>query len=154
MFSKFRCVIVAAVVAVVRVLANAWTVVAWLDALGAVGLAWWIHAEYVTGTAITLILVLLFLSLSTHCTRGARCRVCEEPIPQARYCPACVSPPWCQWDTVQGFGRRFVNRIRPTSRWPSYSLMSGGGQKTWSPPASPHLPSWLPPSSFSFMPKL
>ena len=76
-------------------LANAALVVQWLQHVGLVDLARWIRREYVTGTALAVIAVLLWL-LSERDTRGTDskkpCRVCDRFIAiGGRYCPHCGS---------------------------------------------------------------
>ena len=79
----------------VVLLANATLVAQWLQRVGLVDLARWIRREYVTGTALAVIAVLLWL-LSERDTRGTDskkpCRVCDRFIAiGGRYCPHCGS---------------------------------------------------------------
>jgi hypothetical protein len=79
----------------VVLLANATLVVQWLQHVGLIDLARWIRREYVTGTALAVIAVLLWL-LSERDTRGVEsrklCRVCDRFIAVGgRYCPHCGS---------------------------------------------------------------
>ena len=79
----------------VVLLANAALVVQWLQHVGLIDLARWIRREYVTGTALAVIVVLLWL-LSERDTRVAEsrkpCRVCDRFIAVGgRYCSHCGS---------------------------------------------------------------
>ena len=80
-------------VAAVLLLAGAYTVVSWLDRLG---LIWWaqeMRDEYLTGTALTIIVVLLVL-VGAPAGRWVvrRCPVCEHAFRRsAKYCPSCGS---------------------------------------------------------------
>jgi len=90
--------IVVASTAVILLLANFLTLGEWLASVGAIGWARSINAEYITGTAITVIAALLIL-LPSMPERGrqtmlafARCPVCDEGLrPGGRYCPTCGS---------------------------------------------------------------
>ena len=90
-----KSLIVLAVIAVVVLLANAGVIATWLDRSGVVDLARWIRREYLTGTAITVIVVMLFLlagptgplSRLVH-----RCRVCGRLLlTPSKYCGKCGS---------------------------------------------------------------
>lgn len=78
--------------AAILLLAGAFTVVSWLDNLGLIG---WpgMRDEYLTGTAITIIVVLLVLVGAPAGHRVVRrCPVCEHVLMRpARYCPTCGS---------------------------------------------------------------
>jgi hypothetical protein len=92
----FRKLIVIAVCAIVLTMASLPTIVAALDRAGAVPLARAIRSEYLTGTAITVIVALLILIPSAGYmrleSRPARCPVCDQQLRQrSRYCPACGS---------------------------------------------------------------
>ena len=85
-------------VAATIVLANVWGIAGWLERLGLVAWAQSVRAEYVTGTAITVIAVLLILRPPAARTdsplqqSACTCPVCNEGLrPQGRYCPACGS---------------------------------------------------------------
>ena len=56
-----RKLLVASVIVLVLLLANAGTIVAWMQDLGVIPLAQYIRSEYVTGTAIAMIMALLIL---------------------------------------------------------------------------------------------
>lgn len=80
-------------VAAVLLLAGAYTVASWLDRLG---LIWWaqeLRDEYLTGTALSIIVVLLAL-VGAPAGRwvARRCPVCECVLRRsAKYCPSCGS---------------------------------------------------------------
>ena len=89
-----KCVVAYLLIGVV-LLATAALVVQWMQRVGLVDLARWIRREYVTGTALAVIAVLLWL-LSERDTRGTDskkpCRVCDRFIAiGGRYCPHCGS---------------------------------------------------------------
>jgi hypothetical protein len=93
-----RRLVVLAVIAAMVLLADACIISGWLDRLGAVAWAQSIRAEFITGTAITVIVALLILlpPTSRPCPpppQGARsCPVCDEMLrPGGKYCPACGS---------------------------------------------------------------
>ena len=96
---RIRKLIVVGVIAAVILLANALVVAGWLDDLGLVASAGHLRTEYVTGTAIAVIVALLVLLPSATAARGRprrerflRCPVCDEGLrPGGRYCPACGS---------------------------------------------------------------
>ena len=75
-------------------MANAQVLVAWLDAGGVLPLATHVCDHYLKGTAVTVILVFLFVtpskSINNH--RCRRCRVCgAELTRRGKYCSACGS---------------------------------------------------------------
>ena len=89
-----RKLVVAGVIVVVLVLANAGTIVAWLYGLGVIPLVEHIRSEYVTGTAIAVIVALLVLlpgrAVWAICVR--RCPVCDcVLLRRGRYCGECGS---------------------------------------------------------------
>ncbi len=88
-----RKLIVVAVIAEVFLLANAFALLRWLAAIGLIDLAHRVRSEYLTGTAITIIVVLLFLVGSpVYEWQTRRCRVCDHALPrQGKYCPVCGS---------------------------------------------------------------
>lgn len=96
MTARCRKLSVIGVMVAVILLANTAMIAHWLYASGLVDLAHWMRQEYLTGTAIAVILALIWLTGD----RGHRigqgttrcCRVCEEPIAAiGRYCPHCGS---------------------------------------------------------------
>jgi len=90
-----RKLIVLVLVAAIFLLANVWLVVNWLDKAGVIDLARHIRTEYLTGTAITIIIVLLVLLVRPR-SSGAkllrRCPVCDHLLlGRAKYCGECGS---------------------------------------------------------------
>lgn len=88
--------LVAGVIAGVLLIANLPLVVAWLRATGVIGWVHCVQARYLTGTAISVIVVMLFVLPNHHrrepCLRATRCGVCEHRLPsRAKYCPECGS---------------------------------------------------------------
>lgn len=93
-----RKLIVSAGLVFILSLAGLPTIVAVLDRVGLIACAQWARAEYVTGTAITVIAVLLFVlpgrsRLPQQEHLGTRqCPVCDSPLLRpGRYCPTCGS---------------------------------------------------------------
>ena len=87
-----RKLIVAATVVAVLLLANAVTVVQWLEETGALKWARGARAEYLNGTTLTILVVFMFLFVPTTTRLVTRCRVCEHVLlRQGRYCPRCGS---------------------------------------------------------------
>ena len=93
-----RKTIIAACVAGVLLVANLSALVAWLEGTGVIGLMRDFRAEYLTGTAVCVIAVILTLTPSSTKrstsarTPGLRCPVCNEELkPRGRYCAACGS---------------------------------------------------------------
>ena len=93
-----RKLIVAAGIGLILALAGLPSIVAWLDHIGLIPWARWVRVEYVTGTAMTIIVVLLILlPRDGHPSWPAgmapsRCPVCEGRLSRAgRYCPTCGS---------------------------------------------------------------
>jgi len=88
-----RKLIVLSVVATVFLFANLWGVVDWLQEQGVIDFARYVRHEYVTGTAVAVILVLLLLWPGSECLGWVRrCSVCHHVLlGQGRYCPECGS---------------------------------------------------------------
>jgi hypothetical protein len=93
-----RKLVVLIVLATLLGLAGMPAIVAWFDRTGLIACARWARAEYVTGTAISVIVVLLFVLPGRSCRPrrdrvGAhQCPVCDSPqFRRGRYCPACGS---------------------------------------------------------------
>ena len=93
-----RKLIVLILVGSIFLLANVWIVVNWLDEHGVVEGAKYLKSEYLTGTAISIILVLLFLLVrpGKEAIAGAgfiqRCPVCDSRlVGKANYCSECGS---------------------------------------------------------------
>ena len=79
-------------------LANVWFVVKWLDEQGVVEGAKYLKSEYLTGTAITITLVLLVLLVKprkevvSNAGLIRRCPVCDHVlIGRGKYCSECGS---------------------------------------------------------------
>ena len=93
-----RKLVVLVLVVAVFLLANVWLVVNWLEKVGAVDLAEYLRREYLTGTAITIIVVLLILLVKPSREAAGRlglvrrCPVCDHRvIGRAKYCGECGS---------------------------------------------------------------
>jgi hypothetical protein len=89
-----RKLLVASVIVAVLMLANAGTIVAWMQGVGLIPLAEYLRAEYVTGTAIAVIVALLILlpgrAVWAICVR--RCPVCDAVLlRRGKYCGECGS---------------------------------------------------------------
>ena len=91
---RVRKVFILGLVAMVFLLANIWLIVSWLDQIGLLDLARFLRKEYLTGTAITVILVLLLLLAHPRgrSWQVRQCPVCDHRVSgQARYCGECGS---------------------------------------------------------------
>ena len=90
-----RKIIVLGLIGSVLLLGNILFVASWLAERGAVDWALGIRAEYLTGTAVTIILVLLILLVSPKAgARGLvrRCPVCDHVlVGRGGYCSECGS---------------------------------------------------------------
>lgn len=91
-----RKLIVLSLVGGLFMLANLWIVVNWLDSHGVIGAAKHVRQEYLTGTAITIIVVLLILLVgpgrATASSWFRRCAVCGEWLGlTGKYCSECGS---------------------------------------------------------------
>ena len=88
-----RKLIVAGSVLTVLLLANAVVIADGLARLGLVGLAQGLRQEYITGTAITIIVVMLVLLVGPARSLALpvrRCPVCNHELRrEGRYCPEC-----------------------------------------------------------------
>lgn len=91
MLQRRRWVVVA-VIGIIVLLAQFWMVGEWLERHGVLTWAGKIRREFLTGTAIAVIAVLLFLagSRNNH-VLDRKCRVCSSPLAQGAYCPSCGS---------------------------------------------------------------
>ena len=90
-----RKLIVLSLVAGVFLIGNLWLVVSWLQDRGIIDGARYVRAEYLTGTAITIIIVLLVLLACPNAQRRAwlrRCSVCSHVlVGNGLYCSDCGS---------------------------------------------------------------
>jgi len=93
-----RKLVVVGLIAAVFFTANALLVAHWLDRMGVVSWADAIRRDFLTGTAITIIVALLILLVPAGHAAGSlarwtkRCPVCDHILPrQGRYCPECGS---------------------------------------------------------------
>ncbi len=82
--------------AAVSLVANIWLVTRWLEENGVIDFARHIKAEYLTGTAITIIVLLLILLVSPRRERAAvsrrHCPVCDHSLSiRGSYCSECGS---------------------------------------------------------------
>ena len=97
MLLRTRKIIILILPAIVIALANADALVAWLDHVGVVGTAQRVHAEYLNGTSITILLALIVLYPHSgrrvqHDKEARDCPVCGHQISRdGRYCSACGS---------------------------------------------------------------
>ena len=90
-----RKLIVLVLVAALFLVANLMLVANWLQEKGVIDWAKYIHREYLTGTAITIIVVLLILLVAPR-GQGFRlrkqCPVCDHTLhTSAKYCSDCGS---------------------------------------------------------------
>ncbi|MCY2953122.1 MAG: hypothetical protein NTU53_14255 [Planctomycetota bacterium] len=85
-----RKIMVAIWITVVLVIANVWGIASWLDKAGVVDFARYMRREYLTGTAITISVVLLLLLLPPAGQLINRCRMCQRMLfGPAKYCGRC-----------------------------------------------------------------
>jgi hypothetical protein len=88
--------IIVSLVAGLFLVANLWIIVNWLDGHGVIAAAKHVRQEYLTGTAITIIVVFLILLVGPGRTTATswfrRCSVCGERLGLAgKYCAECGS---------------------------------------------------------------
>ena len=90
-----RKLIVLVLVAALFLVANLIFVTNWLAEKGVIDWAKYIHREYLTGTAITIVLVLLILLVGPRGERRRilrRCQVCDHAVlGRGGYCAECGS---------------------------------------------------------------
>ena len=88
-----RKVVVLGLIGTILLLGNIVLVTNWLAEHGAVDWARGIRAEYLTGTAVTIIVVLLILLVSPKAgTFVRRCPVCDHMLlSKGKYCGECGS---------------------------------------------------------------
>jgi len=88
-------ILILSLVGGIFLLANIWLVVNWLDNKGVIRWARHVRGEYLTGTAITIIVVLLVLLVGPRSGRAGltrRCSVCEHAFfGRGRYRSDCGS---------------------------------------------------------------
>ncbi len=90
-----RKLIVLGMIGSILLLGNILLVATWLTEKGVVDWARHVRAEYLTGTAVTIILVLLILLVSPRATSNRlarRCPVCDHMlVGRGSYCSECGS---------------------------------------------------------------
>ncbi len=93
-----RKILVLSLVGGVFLLGNIWLVVNWLDERGVIDGARYVRKEYLTGTAITIIIVLLILLVKPGREAAGRfglmrrCPVCDHRLfGRGKYCGECGS---------------------------------------------------------------
>lgn len=88
-----RKIIVASAILVVLLLANMVALVCWLDRTGVIAWAQHVREEFLTGTAITVILALIVLLVPPAVEFAIRkCQVCDAILfRRGKYCPGCGS---------------------------------------------------------------
>lgn len=90
-----RKVVVVGLIGSILLLGNILFVANWLAEKGVVDWAHHIRAEYITGTAVTIIVVLLILLVSPRARSGGfgrRCPVCDHVLlSRGGYCSECGS---------------------------------------------------------------
>ena len=90
-----RKILILSLVGGVFLLGNIWLVVSWLADKGVIDWVKHVRSEYLTGTAITIIVALLILLVGSH-GKGAgllrRCPVCDRILlGRGKYCSDCGS---------------------------------------------------------------
>ena len=93
MVLRTRKLVVAGVIVAILFLANALMITTWLDDAGVICWVQFIRSEYLTRTALTIIVALLFL-LGSPVRKALirRCGVCDHFLLRpGRYCGACGS---------------------------------------------------------------
>ena len=89
-----RKLVVAGLVGGIFLLANALIVAHWLREMGAIDLANNVREEFLTGTAITIIVALLILLVKSGGGQSSwtrRCPVCDHRALRGKYCSECGS---------------------------------------------------------------
>ena len=93
-----RKIIVLGLIGIIFLMANILVVANWISDTGVAEKAGWVRREFLTGTAVAVILVLLILLVSPKNTVGKaidltrRCPVCDKRlIGSANYCADCGS---------------------------------------------------------------
>lgn len=91
---KLRKTVVLLLVAAVFLVANLIVITAWLHQVGVIGWAQGFREEFLTGTAITILVALLILIAGpghNRDTGGSNCPVCDRSQRGGRYCKHCGS---------------------------------------------------------------
>ena len=96
MFSLgIRKLVVLAIIAAVFLLGNVWIVVNWLNDHGVIEWAGWFRNEFLTGTAVTIIAVLMLLIVrpkAVYAKLVRKCPVCDHTVlGNKNYCSDCGS---------------------------------------------------------------
>ncbi len=89
-----RKLVVAGLVGGIFLMANIMVVAHWLQQSGVIEGAVWVRREFLTGTAITIIFVLLILLVKPGGGASGwarRCPVCDHRALRGRYCSECGS---------------------------------------------------------------
>ena len=89
-----RKVVVVGLIGGIILVANIAIVAHWFNDLGVIDGAARIRKEFLTGTAITIIIALLILLVKPHGNSSAwirRCAVCDHRILRGKYCSECGS---------------------------------------------------------------
>ena len=89
-----RKLIILSLVGGIFLLANIMIVAHWLNEIGVIEGAAWVRKEFVTGTAITIIVVLLILLVKPRGDGSGwirRCPVCDHRMLRGKYCSECGS---------------------------------------------------------------
>jgi hypothetical protein len=93
-----RKIVVLGLIGIVFLLANILVVANWIADSGIAEKAGWVRKEFLTGTAVAVICVLLILLVSPRNARGKsfsfgrRCPVCDKRlVGNVRYCGECGS---------------------------------------------------------------
>jgi len=91
---KLRKTVVLLLVGAVFLLANLIVITGWLHQAGVIGWAQGFCEEFLTGTAITILVALLILIVGpghSRNTGGSNCPVCDRSQSGGRYCKHCGS---------------------------------------------------------------
>ena len=93
---SIRKIIVLSLVGIVFLLGNVLVIANWVAEMGISEKANWFRQEFLTGTALCVIVTLLILLVSPKSSRGGglgrRCPVCDEKLlREVKYCNECGS---------------------------------------------------------------
>lgn len=86
-----RKLMVIGIIATVLLLANLTLIAAWIDQMGLEDLANFVRKEFLTGTAVTVIVALLILLVQPAAKQTTRCQVCDRSCANGKYCNGCGS---------------------------------------------------------------